>query len=147
MLLLALKIFSLPLPTHPSTWTFLQVPDPSRPEVTTFLRPYPLDIPLEPWDPLGVPLDSPLDSQTKPDYQETSWSHRVLPSSPLVLFQSIPNCPLSTSSRGPFYANLILFPHIGLDWIGLTGGYCFFCVCWSINSSTLNLTTFLKFQI
>ena len=51
---------------------------------------------LTPWD----PLDNPLDPQTKPDYQETSWS--LLQSLPLVLFQSIPNCPMLTSSRGPF---------------------------------------------
>ena len=31
--LFAFKIFSLPVPTRPSTRTFWQVPDPSRPEV------------------------------------------------------------------------------------------------------------------
>ena len=36
----------------------------------------------------------PLDPQTKPDYQETSWSLRLLHSLPLVLSQSIPNCQL-----------------------------------------------------
>ena len=38
--LFAFKIFSLPVPTRPGTWTFWQVPDPSRPEVKT---PYPSD--------------------------------------------------------------------------------------------------------
>ena len=38
--LFAFKIFSLPVPTRPSTRTFLQVPDPSRPEVK---KPYPSD--------------------------------------------------------------------------------------------------------
>ena len=62
-----------------------------------------LDIPLDSWDPRGVPLlHAPLDPQTKPDYQQTSWSLRLLHSLPLVLIQSIPNCPVSTSSRGPF---------------------------------------------
>ena len=36
----AFKIFSLPVPTRPGTRTFLQVPDPSRPEVE---NPYPSD--------------------------------------------------------------------------------------------------------
>ena len=36
----AFKIFSLPIPTRPGTRTFLQVPDPSRPEVK---NPYPSD--------------------------------------------------------------------------------------------------------
>ena len=36
----AFKIFSLPVPTRPGTRTFLQVPDPSRPEVK---NPYPSD--------------------------------------------------------------------------------------------------------
>ena len=34
------KIFSLPIPTRPGTRTFLQVPDPSRPEDK---NPYPSD--------------------------------------------------------------------------------------------------------
>ena len=38
--LFAFKIFSLPVPTRPNTQTFLQVPDPSRPEVK---NPYPSD--------------------------------------------------------------------------------------------------------
>ena len=38
--LFAFKIFSLPIPTRPGTRTFLQVPDPSRPEVK---NPYPSD--------------------------------------------------------------------------------------------------------
>ena len=41
-----------------------------------------------PWDPLGVPLEVPLDPQTKPDYQEISWSRRLLQSLPLVLFEA-----------------------------------------------------------
>ena len=41
-----------------------------------------------PWDPLGVPLDVPLDPQTKLDYQETSWLRRLLQSLPLVLFEA-----------------------------------------------------------
>ena len=36
----AFKIFLLPVPTRPGTRTFLQVPDPSRPEVK---NPYPSD--------------------------------------------------------------------------------------------------------
>ena len=39
--LFAFKIFSLPVPTRPGTRTFLQVPDPSRPEVK---NPYPSDL-------------------------------------------------------------------------------------------------------
>ena len=39
-LLFACKIFLLPVPTRPGTWNFLQVPDPSRPEVK---KPYPSD--------------------------------------------------------------------------------------------------------
>ena len=39
-MLFAFKIFSLPVPTRPGTRTFLQVPDPSRPEVK---NPYPSD--------------------------------------------------------------------------------------------------------
>ena len=39
-LLFACKIFLLPVPTRPGTRTFLQVPDPSRPEVK---NPYPSD--------------------------------------------------------------------------------------------------------
>ena len=38
--LFAFKIFSLPVPTRPGTRTFLQVPDPSRPEVKNL---YPSD--------------------------------------------------------------------------------------------------------
>ena len=38
--LFAFKIFALPIPTRPGTQTFLQVPDPSRPEVK---NPYPSD--------------------------------------------------------------------------------------------------------
>ena len=38
--LFAFKIFSLPVPTRPDTRSFLQVPDPSRPEVK---KPYPSD--------------------------------------------------------------------------------------------------------
>ena len=38
--LFAFKIFSLPVPTRPSTQTFWQVPDPSHPEVK---NPYPSD--------------------------------------------------------------------------------------------------------
>ena len=38
--LFAFKIFSIPVPTHPGTRTFWQVPDPSRPEVK---NPYPSD--------------------------------------------------------------------------------------------------------
>ena len=38
--LFAFKIFSLPVPTRPGTRIFLQVPDPSRPEVE---NPYPSD--------------------------------------------------------------------------------------------------------
>ena len=37
--LFAFKIFSLPIPTRPGIRTFLQVPNPSRPEVQ---KPYPL---------------------------------------------------------------------------------------------------------
>ena len=36
--LFAFKIFSLPVPTHPGTRTFWQVPDPIRPEVKTPTR-------------------------------------------------------------------------------------------------------------
>ena len=39
-MLFAFKIFLLPVPTRPGTRTFLQVPDPSRPEVK---NPYPSD--------------------------------------------------------------------------------------------------------
>ena len=39
-MLFAFKIFSLPVPTPPGTRPFLQVPDPSRPEVK---NPYPSD--------------------------------------------------------------------------------------------------------
>ena len=41
-----------------------------------------------PWDPLGPPLDVPLDPQIKPDYQETSWLRRLLQGLPFVLFES-----------------------------------------------------------
>ena len=41
----AFKIFSLPVPTRPGTRTFLQLPDPSRPEVK---NPYPSDPDREP---------------------------------------------------------------------------------------------------
>ena len=39
-MLFAFKIFLLPVPTRPGTRTFLQLPDPSRPEVK---NPYPSD--------------------------------------------------------------------------------------------------------
>ena len=39
-MLFAFKIFSLPVPTRPGTRPFLQLPDPSRPEVK---NPYPSD--------------------------------------------------------------------------------------------------------
>ena len=44
--LFAFKIFLLPVPTRPGTRPFLQVPDPSRPEVK---NPYPSDPEYE-WD-------------------------------------------------------------------------------------------------
>ena len=44
--LFAFKIFLLPVPTRPGTRTFLQVPDPSRPEVK---NPYPSDPAYRPY--------------------------------------------------------------------------------------------------
>ena len=48
MRFLPLKFFLLPIPTRPGTRTFLQVPDPSRPEVK---NPYPSD-PAHDWEAL-----------------------------------------------------------------------------------------------
>ena len=48
-LLFAFKIFSLPVPTRPGTRTFLQVPNPSHPEVK---NPYPSDPAAHPYNPV-----------------------------------------------------------------------------------------------
>ena len=108
------------------TWSFGPPGRPTWPPQTPQHLPWPpglpglpykssedlLNKPLTPWNPLHVCLDPlvlpwlpprrPPWPQTKPNYQQTSWSLRLLRSLPLVLFQSLPNCPVSTSSRGPF---------------------------------------------
>ena len=56
---------------------------------------------------LGVPPDrlTPRPSPITRDH----WSLTLLHSLHLVFSQSIPNCPASTSSRGPFWASKVLF--------------------------------------
>ena len=69
MLYLALKFFSVPVPVPELFCKYLTRPVPKSKPLP--VRPNPLDIPFESFDPQGAPLDSPLDPQTKPDYQET----------------------------------------------------------------------------
>ena len=62
----------------------------SLPSLNILPSPPPMTLlpsPLIPGNPQCVPLDVPLDHHTKPDYQETSWSLRLLHALLLVLFE------------------------------------------------------------